>query len=119
MTTGGRPPMHTVSPRSRNTCAAKTSPSLHASSMETLAIAAASAVSTPASNDESSNGYSSLLDIGQAYGIWTPGEDNSNDITGPRDLKIVEDEDECPLPINVPVNDKEKVVDHTQVRKKD
>lgn len=57
----------------------KTSP------IETLAAAAASA-----SNEEASN-YSSLLDIGQAYGIWNPGEDNSNDA---RDLKIVEDDEE-------------------------
>jgi len=59
------------------------------SSIETLAAAAAAT----ASNEESSN-YSSLLDIGQAYGIWNPSEDNSNDMSGPRDLKIVEDEDD-------------------------
>merc|ERR1719312_429437 len=49
------------------------------SSIETLAAAAAAT----ASNEESSN-YSSLLDIGQAYGIWNPSEDNSNDMSGPR-----------------------------------
>lgn len=59
------------------------------SPIETLAAAAAAT----ASNDESSN-YSSLLDIGQAYGIWNPTEDNSNDMSGPRDLKIVEEEEE-------------------------
>jgi len=59
------------------------------SSIETLAAAAAAT----ASNEESSN-YSSLLDIGQAYGIWNPNEDNSNDMSGPRDLKIVEDDDD-------------------------
>lgn len=59
------------------------------SSIETLAAAAAAT----ASNEESSN-YSSLLDFGQAYGIWNPSEDNSNDLSGPRDLKIVEDEDD-------------------------
>jgi hypothetical protein len=59
------------------------------SSIETLAAAAAAS----ASNEEPSN-YSSLLDIGQAYGIWNPGEDNSNDA---RDLKIVEDDDEDEL----------------------
>ena len=80
------------------------------SSLETLAAVTA----TAASNDESSNGYSSLLDIGQAYGIWTPGEDNSNDITGPRDLKIVEDEEDSPT-IDVTSNDKDKLSDDTQV----
>jgi len=79
------------------------------SSLETLAAVTA----TAASNDESSNGYSSLLDIGQAYGIWTPGEDNSNDITGPRDLKIVEDEEDSPT-IDVTSNDKDKLSDDTQ-----
>lgn len=62
------------------------------SSIETLAAVAAAA-NAAASNEDSSN-YSSLLDIGQAYGIWNPGEDNSNDLSGPRDLKIVVDEDE-------------------------
>ena len=79
-------------------------------SMENLSAVSA----TAASNDESSNGYSSLLDIGQAYGIWTPGEENSNDITGPRDLKIVEDEDDGPT-IDVTSHDKEKHSDDTQV----
>lgn len=59
------------------------------SSIETLAAAAALA----GGGDEGSN-YSSLLDIGQAYGLWNPGEDNSNDMSGPRDLKIVEEDDE-------------------------
>jgi hypothetical protein len=59
------------------------------SSIETLAAAAALA----GGGDEGSN-YSSLLDIGQAYGLWNPGEDNSNDMSGPRDLKIVEEEEE-------------------------
>merc|ERR1719317_821070 len=68
------------------------------SSIETLAAAAAAT----ASNEESSN-YSSLLDIGQAYGIWNPSEDNSNDMSGPRDLKIVEDEeDEIPTDKDTP-----------------
>lgn len=29
----------------------------------------------------------------KAYGIWNPGEENSNDIPCPRDLKIVEEGD--------------------------
>ena len=57
------------------------------SSIETLAAAAAAS----ASNEDAASNYSSLLDIGQAYGIWNPGEDNSND---QQDLKIVEDEEE-------------------------
>jgi hypothetical protein len=63
------------------------------SSIETLAAAAAAS----ASNEESASNYSSLLDIGQAYGIWNPGEDNSNDA---KDLKIVEDDDEDELDDN-------------------
>merc|ERR1711963_198088 len=46
------------------------------SSIDTLAAAAAAT----ASNDEAASRYSSLLDIGQAYGIWNPTEDNSNDM---------------------------------------
>jgi len=57
------------------------------SSIETLAAAAAAS----ASNEDTPSNYSSLLDIGQAYGIWNPGEDNSED---GRDLKIVEDDDD-------------------------
>jgi len=60
------------------------------SSIETLAAAAALA---GGGGDEGSN-YSSLLDIGQAYGLWAPGEENSNDMSGPRDLKIVEEDEE-------------------------
>ena len=60
------------------------------SSIDTLAAAAA----VTASNDEAASRYSSLLDIGQAYGIWNPTEDNSNDMPDQKDLKIVEDEDE-------------------------
>ena len=60
------------------------------SSIDTLAAAAAAT----ASNDEAASRYSSLLDIGQAYGIWNPTEDNSNDMPDQKDLKIVEDEDE-------------------------
>jgi len=63
------------------------------SSFETLAAVAAAANATAANGEESSN-YSSLLDIGQAYGIWNPNEDNSNDMNGPRDLKIVVDDDD-------------------------
>ena len=61
------------------------------SSMETLAAAAAAT----ANNEEAASRYSSLLDIGQAYGIWNPNEENSNDMSDPKDLKIVEDEDEA------------------------
>ena len=61
------------------------------SSIETLAAAAAAT----ASNDEAASRYSSLLDIGQAYGIWNPSEDNSNDMNDDqKDLKIVEDDEE-------------------------
>jgi len=84
-----------------------------ASPIETLAAAAAAA-NAASTNEESSN-YSSLLDIGQAYGIWAPGEDNSNDMSGPRDLKIVEDEDEESLS-----NEKEIVeplkIEHQEIR---
>ena len=59
-----------------------------------LRIAAAASGS---GNEETPSNYSSLLDIGQAYGIWNPGEDNSNDA---RDLKIVEDDDEEELEDN-------------------
>jgi len=62
------------------------------SSIETLAAAAAAT----ASSDEAASRYSSLLDIGQAYGIWNPTEDNSNDLeSDQKDLKIVEDDDEA------------------------
>ena len=61
------------------------------SGMETLAAAAAAT----ANNEEAASRYSSLLDIGQAYGIWNPNEENSNDMSDPKDLKIVEDEDEA------------------------
>jgi len=57
------------------------------SSIETLAAAAAAT----AENDGVASAYSSLLDIGQAYGIWNPTDDNSED---GRDLKIVEDDDD-------------------------
>ena len=67
--------------RSQTSTPTKTSP------IETLAAAAAAS----ASNEGQSPYSSSLMDIGQAYGIWNPGEDNSNDA---RDLKIVEDDDE-------------------------
>merc|ERR1712117_819899 len=61
------------------------------SSIDTLAAAAA----VTASNDEAASRYSSLLDIGQAYGIWNPSEDNSNDMNDDqKDLKIVEDDEE-------------------------
>ena len=66
------------------------------SSMETLA-AAASAVTSAAASDsaDAASRYSSLLDIGQAYGIWNPSEDNSNDLeSDQKDLKIVEDDDD-------------------------
>ena len=64
------------------------------SSMETLA-AAASAVTASADSADAASRYSSLLDIGQAYGIWNPSEDNSNDLeSDQKDLKIVEDDDE-------------------------
>merc|ERR550519_438677 len=73
--------------RSQTSTPTKTSP------IETLAAAAAAS----GSNEETPSNYSSLLDIGQAYGIWNPGEDNSNDA---RDLKIVEDDDEEELEDN-------------------
>ena len=73
--------------RSQASTPTKTSP------IETLAAAAAAS----ASNEETPSNYSSLLDIGQAYGIWNPGEDNSNDA---RDLKIVEDDEEEELEDN-------------------
>ena len=73
--------------RSQASTPTKTSP------IETLAAAAAAS----GSNEETPSNYSSLLDIGQAYGIWNPGEDNSNDA---RDLKIVEDDDEEELEEN-------------------
>ena len=74
--------------RSQASTPTKTSP------IETLAAAAAASGS---GNEETPSNYSSLLDIGQAYGIWNPGEDNSNDA---RDLKIVEDDDEEELEDN-------------------
>ena len=74
--------------RSATSTPTKTSP------IETLAAAAAASGS---GNEETPSNYSSLLDIGQAYGIWNPGEDNSNDA---RDLKIVEDDDEEELEDN-------------------
>ena len=65
-------------------------------SLETLA-AAASAVTASADSADAASRYSSLLDIGQAYGIWNPSEDNSNDLeSDQKDLKIVEDDDEEP-----------------------
>ena len=64
------------------------------SSIETLAAAAVAAAAAGGAEGGDSSNYSSLLDIGQAYGIWAPGEENSNDLQGPRDLKIVEDEAE-------------------------
>ena len=73
--------------RSQASTPTKTSP------IETLAAAAAAS----GSNEETPSNYSSLLDIGQAYGIWNPGEDNSNDA---RDLKIVEDDEEEELDEN-------------------
>lgn len=60
------------------------------SSIETLAAAAVAAAAAGQGED----GYSSLIDIGQAYGIWNPGEESSNDLQGPRDLKIVEEDGE-------------------------
>ena len=74
--------------RSQASTPTKTSP------IETLAAAAAASGS---GNEETPSNYSSLLDIGQAYGIWNPGEDNSNDA---RDLKIVEDDEEEELEDN-------------------
>ena len=74
--------------RSQTSTPTKTSP------IETLAAAAAASGS---GNEETPSNYSSLLDIGQAYGIWNPGEDNSNDA---RDLKIVEDDEEEELEDN-------------------
>ena len=67
------------------------------SSMETLAAAASAVTSaTAADSADAASRYSSLLDIGQAYGIWNPTEDNSNDLeSDQKDLKIVEDDDEA------------------------
>jgi len=53
------------------------------------------AVTASADSADAASRYSSLLDIGQAYGIWNPSEDNSNDLeSDQKDLKIVEDDDE-------------------------
>jgi len=67
------------------------------SSMETLAAAASAVTSAQAADSgDAASRYSSLLDIGQAYGIWNPSEDNSNDLeSDQKDLKIVEDDDEA------------------------
>ena len=69
------------------------------SSIDTLAaaaVAAAAANAAGANQDDAAARYSSLLDIGQAYGIWNPTEDNSNDNDNDdqKDLKIVEDDEE-------------------------
>jgi hypothetical protein len=74
----------------RHAAAANSMPTAK-SSIETLAAAAA--LAGGGGGEEGSN-YSSLLDIGQAYGLWNPGEENSNDMSGPRDLKIVEEDDD-------------------------
>jgi len=65
--------------------------------METLAAAASAVTSAQAADSgDAASRYSSLLDIGQAYGIWNPSEDNSNDLeSDQKDLKIVEDDDEA------------------------
>jgi len=59
-------------------------------------VAAAAANAAGANQDDAAARYSSLLDIGQAYGIWNPTEDNSNDNDNDdqKDLKIVEDDEE-------------------------
>lgn len=44
------------------------------SSIETLAAAAAAAAAASGGGDEAAGNYSSLLDIGQAYGIWGAGD---------------------------------------------
>lgn len=72
------------------------------SSIDTLAAAAVAAAAANAAGaaggEDAASRYSSLLDIGQAYGIWNPTEDNSNDNDNDdqKDLKIVEDDDEAP-----------------------
>ena len=58
------------------------------SSIETLAAAAAAA----AGGDEAGN-YSSLLDIGQAYGIWGAGDGGLKMAEDVGDLKIDEEGD--------------------------
>ena len=73
------------------------------SSIETLAAAAVAAAAAGGDGSDGAPNYSSLLDIGQAYGIWAPGDDGGSSAAGspsagldlgegPRDLKIVEDE---------------------------
>ena len=73
------------------------------SSIETLAAAAVAAAAAGVDGSDGTPNYSSLLDIGQAYGIWAPGDDGGSSAAGspsagldlaegPRDLKIVEDE---------------------------
>ena len=49
----------------------------------------------PGQPDEPSNGFSSLMDIGQAYGIWNPDVDGANfKVKGERNAANIDDKDD-------------------------